>query len=804
MAVIQSRHNLPADVSGFIGREAEIAEATRLLTYTRLLTLSGSAGVGKTRLALRVAAGVLDRYLDGVWLAELAALANPDLVPRTVADALGVFEQPGRPIRDSLADALRTRQFLLVLDNCEHLLQASAELVAALLRACPQLHVLATSRQSLHVAGETTWRVPSMTLPPAETLPSGKLLDHYDATRLFVERAVAALPSFAVSDQNKAVIVRICTRLDGIPLAIELAAARVAALGLNEIDERLNDRFRLLTGGGPVALPRQQTLRATVDWSFSLLSEPERVLFRRLAVFAGGWTLAAAEDIGLVSGVGSQVSVRGDGAARPPTSDTRYLTPDPDVFDLLANLVDKSLVIADEASGSVRYRLLETMRDYAWEKLRVAGEEALIRDRHRDWFAALADEGEPHLHGGEQAMWLSRLEREHDNFRAVLAWCLSGERDPATGLRLAGALAWFWRLRGHLTEGRRWIDAVLVAPAVGLRINRLRALNGNGLLADGQGDLDVAAALLEEGLTLGRQLGDEDGIAWALHGLARVARDRLDNERMIAVAEESLVHFAKAHDIGGSAYSLYLLADVARDRGDVERAIALYQEGAARAREVGDAWGGARVLFGWGNLAAVQENYDQAAALYREGLALGASLAAKWVIALCLWGLVGVVGARGKAQRAARLYGAEQALHAELGLAPRRDPSAYARGVAAARLALGDESFTALAAEGSAMPLEQVVTYALAADDTEAPPGCSTPTGSTYSEALPLSPREREVAVLLARGLSNREIARALVVTPRTTDTHVMNIFTKLGVHSRAQVAAWAVEHGLFVTADRR
>jgi predicted ATPase/DNA-binding CsgD family transcriptional regulator len=775
------RHNLPVDLTRFIGREAEVAAVTHLLPTTRLLTLSGSAGVGKTRLALRGAAASLDHYRDGVWLVELAPLANPVLVPKTVADALAVPEQPGRSIRDSLVDVLRPKQILLVLDNCEHLIQACAELVEALLRASPDLRVLATSRQPLHVAGETTWHVPSMAITPTEGVPSAEELAHFDATRLFVERAAAALPRFAASDRNAAAIVRICTRLDGIPLAIELAAARVVVLGVDQIDERLDDRFRLLAEGSRVALPRQQTLRATVDWSFGLLSKHERVLFRRLAVFAGGWTLEAAEAVGA-----------GDGLVGE------------DVLGLLAELVDKSLVIADEASGSVRYRLLETMREYGWEKVRAAGEEDLLRERHRDWYVALADEGEPHLHGGEQAAWLSRLEREHDNLRAALAWCLGEERDPASGLRLAGALAWFWRLRGHLTEGRRWIDAALAAPAVGSGINRLRALNGNGLLADGQGDLDVAAALLEEGLALGRQIGDEDGTAWALHGLARVARDRSDHERTIAVAEESLIYFAKAQDVGGSAYSLYLLADVARDRGDTERAIALYQEGAARAQAVGDAWGGARVLFGWGNLASVQENYDQAAALYREGLVLGASLAAKWVIALCLWGLVGVLGAQGKAQRAARLYGAEQALHAELGLRPRRDPSAFARGVATVRAALGEGGFTALATEGGAMSLEQAVAYALAADDTEAQPRRGAPAGSTYSAVTPLSPREREVAVLLARGFSNREIARTLVVTPRTADTHVMNIFTKLGVHSRAQVAAWAVEHGLLATAERR
>jgi predicted ATPase/class 3 adenylate cyclase/DNA-binding CsgD family transcriptional regulator len=773
-------NNLPRQLTSFVGREREIATVQRLLGSSPLVTLTGPGGSGKTRLALRVAADVAEQYRDGVWLVELAPLADALLVPKVVAEALAVPEQPGRGLRDSLADALRPKQLLLVLDNCEHLVQACAELVAALLRASPDLRVLATSRQSLHVDGETTWRVPSLTIPPVESLPSAEALTRHDAPRLFLERASAALPGFAVSDQNVPAIVRICARLDGIPLAIELAAARIRALGLDQIDARLGDRFRILTGGNRTALPRQQTLRATLDWSFGLLSEPERTLFRRLAVFAGGWTLEAAE------AVGAGYGLAGD-----------------DVLDLLAELVDKSLVIADNTGGTVRYHLLETMREYGWEKLRAAGEETAVRDRHRDWYVTLADEGEPHLHGGEQAVWLTRLEREHDNLRAALAWCLDSERDPASGLCVAGALAWFWRLRGHMTEGRRWLDAALGAPAAGSGASRLRALNGNGLLAQAQGDRGVAAALHEEGLTLGSQLGDEDGIAWALVGLMRIAYARAHWDRTIALAEQSLVHFAKARDVGGSVYPLYVLADVATERGNTERAIALCQEGAARARQVGDAWGGARVLFGWGNLVSIQKDYDQAAVVYREGLALGASISAKWVIALCLRGLVGVLGAQGKSQRAARLYGVEQALRAELGLAPQRHASAYGQGVAAARAALGEERFKTLAADGAGMSLDEMVAYALSTDDAKGPPAGDTQLISPPSPAMPLSPREREVAVLIARGLSNRAIAKALTITPRTADTHVMNILTKLELHSRAQVAAWTAERGLLVTTER-
>ena len=379
----QPSHNLPSRLTSFVGREREIAEIGALVRRERLVTLVGAPGVGKTRLSLQIAASVLDAFPDGAWLVELAPLGAPELVPQAVADVLGVREQPGRTLTDTLAGYLRTRQMLLLLDNCEHLIGAAAGLVETLVRACPDLHVLATSREPLAIEGEVTYRVPSLRVAEAES----------EAARLFRERAQAAAPSFRVTERNAPVVAQICARLDGIPLAIELAAARVRALSVEQIAARLDDRFHLLTGGSRTALPRQQTLRGAVDWSYDLLSEPEQALLRRLAVFAGGFTLDAAEQMGRL--------------------------------DLLTSLVDKSLVQVEEGDdGERRYRLLETLRQYGLEKLTEHGELAEARDRHRDYFLALAEELAPTLNERADSTLLARLEREHDNLRAALAWCL--------------------------------------------------------------------------------------------------------------------------------------------------------------------------------------------------------------------------------------------------------------------------------------------------------------------------------------------------------------------------------------------
>src|ERR671917_1439263 len=433
-APVHPPHKLPSELSSFVGREEELAEVKRLLVNDRLLTLTGSGGCGKTRLALAVARELLEGFEDGVWLVELASLADPSLVPQVVASTLGVREQPGRSLTETLSDYLSSKKMLLVLDNCEHLIEGCAELAEALLRSCPELRVLATSREALGITGEVAWPVPSLSLPDVRRLPDIESLPSYESARLFVERAAAVKPTFALTEQNASSVAHICYRLDGIPLAIELAAARTKVLSVEEIAARLGDSFRLLAAGSRTAMPRQRTLHATMDWSHQLLSQKERVLFRRLSVFAGGFTLEAAESI-----------CAGEELQRN------------EVLDLLSHLVDKSLVIMWEDRTGTRYRLLETIRQYGKERLEEVGEAAHVRERHAGCYLAVAEEAEPELKGERQVTWLEPLETEHENLRVTMAWLLGrGESEEAA--RLGWALWLFWGIRTHLGEGRRAME----------------------------------------------------------------------------------------------------------------------------------------------------------------------------------------------------------------------------------------------------------------------------------------------------------------------------------------------------------
>jgi len=424
------KHNLPAARTSFVGRQREIVEIKRELTMTRLLSLIGVGGSGKTRLALEVAKDLVGAYPDGVWLVELASLSEGDLVPQAVAKAVGVLERPGQPLADTLAEYLRATSVLLVVDNCEHLADSAADLLDTLLDSCPRLRVLATSRAALGLAGEVVWRVPSLSVPDTDRLPAPGEMTRYEAVRLFAERARLKLPAFQLASEDAPAVAEVCSKLEGIPLAIELATARMGTLSVRQISERLQDPLSLLSVGGRTAVSRQQTLRGTLDWSYELLSEFERALFGRLSVFAGGWTLEATEAVGTGEGI-----------------------EEADVLDVLSGLVDKSLVVAEATEGSgVRYRMLEPIRQYAQEKLEESGEAEEVRRRHASFFLTLAEEAEPRLRGPEDMEWLERLEAEHDNLRAALSWALErGEAEP--GIRLAGALWRFWEARGYYGEG---------------------------------------------------------------------------------------------------------------------------------------------------------------------------------------------------------------------------------------------------------------------------------------------------------------------------------------------------------------
>jgi predicted ATPase/DNA-binding CsgD family transcriptional regulator len=839
LAVAVRRHNLPLQLTSFIGHEQALAELGNLLATTRLLTLTGPPGVGKTRLAVQLADEALDVFADGVWLVELAPLADSSLVLQAVAEVLGVKEQPRRPLLETVTDALRAQQLLLVFDNCEHLVAATATLADGLLRACRQVKVLATSREALGIMGESTWLVPSLAVPAdprAVSADEMAALRQCEAVQLFVDRARAAVPSFALTERNAGAVAQICLRLDGIPLALELAAARVRALSAEQLAARLDDvvigrsvassgdRFRLLTGGSRAALPRQQTLRAAIDWSYALLSEQERQLFRRLSVFAAGWTLGAAE-----------VVCASDGLAGD------------EVCGLLLDLVDKSLVVADPEGVEARYRLLGTLRQYGTERLREAGEEMTVRNRHLAWCAELTEEAANRLHGGDQGVWLGRLEREHDNLRMALSWSLDeSSRDSLDsreraelGLQLAGALGWFWYLHGYLGEGRRWLGGVLAATQRGPTAPRARALALAGLLAENQGDYRQAEALLRESLAQARQINDEPGVAQTLTLLGLVARNVGEYKEATALLEDGLATARGCGEPWIEMVSLLWLGSVARYQGEIhratelldaslaasralgdeiirlrilshrgmvahaqgqdQRATELLEESLALSRQVGSKWGTAVALTDLGIVASAQGAADRATAYSLDGLMLFRDLGDRWGMARGLHNLGRLAAAAGDFERAARLYVASSLVRKAIGAPPRlSERPDYERDLAAVRARLGEAAFAAASAAGQAMSLEATVDYALAADRPAAKTVAS-PSAEPVAagQSTPLTRREREVAVLVAQGLTNRLIAERLVISEMTADSHVSHILRKLGFRSRAQVASWAVEQGL-------
>ena len=696
--------HLPLALTSFVGRERELAAARRVQAGARLLTLTGTGGAGKTRLALALAGELAGSYPHGVWLAALAPLADGALLPAAVAGALGVATGQGAPLA-ALVDALRGRRLLLVLDNCEHLLDACAALTETLLAACPGLDVLATSRESLRVDGETIWRVPPMAVPAAApaAAPGAAARGATDSERLFVERARLQRPELVLTPDESAAVAEICRRLDGMPLAIELAAARTGCLAIGQIAARLDDRFRLLAGGpggARSAASRHQTLRAAMDWSYDLLSPPERATLRALSVFAGGFTLEAAETV--------CAGCTGDGAAG--------------VLDLIDRLVDTSLVVADlpaAADGAVRYRLLETVRQYAAGHLEAAGEAPAARARHAGWCLALAEAAAPHRAGPEQAVWLQRLTLEHDNVRAALGWCLTastGERGATAGLRLGAVLGWLWQVRGLHGEGRRWLAALLERGAGARPELRAEVLSQAGWLARDQGDLDESLRLHRRSLTLGRKAGDTAVVARSLNDLGVLTDVRGDPARARTLFTESLALYRSLGNRPAAAGSLNNLGVLARKQGDTAAAIALFEECLAVFQEVGDTRGVANALLNLGHAQRDQQAFDPAGRRYRESLAGYAALGDRPGAVRCLEGLAAVATAGGDARRAARLCGAAAAQRLAIGVPV--PPSARAnleRTTAGARAALGETAFAAAWAAGEALTPDAATAEALAA-----------------------------------------------------------------------------------------
>jgi non-specific serine/threonine protein kinase len=791
------QHNLPAQLTSFVGREREVVELTERLRTTRLLTLTGIGGCGKTRLALRVGGGLLDAYADGVWLVELAPVGDPAFLAPTFARALGVAEDPPTPILRTLLGVLRSRRLLLLVDNCEHLIAACAELIETLVNACPNLTVLATSREALGIAGEVAWRVPSLPLPPrppeAETLrpaypgkgmavtsrrgPKGAPTAAWvgetaesAAVRLFVDRAKAADPAFVVSPANATAVAQICWRLDGIPLALELAAARLKVLNVTQVADRLDDRFRLLTGGSRTALPRQQTLRATLDWSYNLLSKPERRTLRCLSVFSAGCTLEAAEAI---AGVGDSAS-GGSGAGGPGVgTDTRYLTPlltppagennhpTPDtvsVLDLLSQLVDKSLVLVDKSVAEPRYAMPETVRQYGRDRLVEAEEAREARERHFSWFLTLAQTAESELLGARQVEWLTRLEADNADLRAALEWGLAA--DPEAGARLAGHLWQFWYFRSQISEGLRWLDAALdVAPPATALYAKLLAAKGLVVRDLGSADRRVRSkACSEEALTLCRKVGENRVAGWALNNLGTIAT-LPDTALGRALLQESVEAFRAAGDRAGVGMGLRDIGLTFFAEGEDSRARASMEESLLILREIGDNWNLGCTLAHFGALALRQKDYAGARAMAGEALALlreiGTTVlvlraqlicgdAARLVgdvdeakdllidvlrryrasevgplyrIDRCLCSLANLAIQEGDRRLGVVLLGAGQsnleipASRAEIDLAENEASLVLARSI------LGEDTFAQAWAEGKAMTRAQAIAYALEADE---------------------------------------------------------------------------------------
>jgi predicted ATPase len=697
-------NNLPQALTGFVGRAEQIAEVREWLSRTRLVTLVGPGGIGKTRLALEVAARVMDDHPDGVWFVPLAALADPESVPQAITAALGVRAQGGRSDLETLTAWLREKSLILILDNCEHLVEACAQLTHSLLEACASLRVLATSREALAVAGEAAWQVPALAVPTRDTQSALAC----EAVRLFVDRATLAKPGFAVEPSVPA-IAALCRRLEGIPLAIELAAARAKVLSVEQILERLDDRFRLLSGGSRTAPTRQQALRATLDWSYELLTDEERMLLRRLSVFAGGWTLEAAEAvIGKDEGRRHFVTEdESEGASPHPSS---FILHPSDVLDLLTRLVDKSLVLHDHERG--RYGMLETIREYTLEHLWTEGEGKEARRLHALYFLALGETAEPETQNARQTEWFERLETEHDNLRTALEWLL--EHDAAACLRLAAALRNLWLLHGHLREGRQWLEAALDRrPAVSATVMQA-ALRGNGALAMQQGDLDAARVCYEELAELAEAEGDTRQILLATHSLGflsyrqgDLATARTHFERILAGSKEARQDLLVAATLNS-------LGEIARIEGSWAEAQRLYEEAVVMWRQEGDHYGLSIALANLGAVIIERGEVQRAYACYCEAIRHSQTLGDFVDVSLSIDGTAAVAVMDGDWERAARLAGAAEGLRETIGYELERADEAFrARYLELIRSQADAANVEARMAEGRAMSPDRAIDYAL-------------------------------------------------------------------------------------------
>ncbi|MEV4450394.1 ATP-binding protein [Streptomyces mirabilis] len=759
--------NLPATVTSFVGRRQEIGEVRKLLGAARLVTLTGVGGVGKTRLAIETGAEASTAFADGVWLVDLAPVRQSELVAQAVVTALGIPDQSTKPPVEQLIDHLARRHALILLDNCEHLVEACAVLTDRLLRACARVRVLATSRQVLGIAGEHVYQVPPLSVPDPDAPPPAEALGQYESVHLLLDRATAIRPGFALSDANRVAVARLCGRLDGIPLAIELAASRLRSLPLSEVVDRLENRFALLTGGSPAALPRQRTLRALIDWSHDLCTAEERLLWARLSVFAGGFDLEAAEGV---------------------CADD--VLPRTKIVDLVDHLVAQSVVQAVERDGQVRYWMLETIREYGWDRLATSDEHTALRTRHQEFFGRLADHIAATWYGPGQEEGLARLRADHRNLEAALEWSISnGKVEQA--LSLVAALRHHWCADGFLSEGRRWLDRALDLP--GPRPpERTTALWVAGWVMLQQGDYDGAEARLAECEKLAAELGDEVApyMALSLRGTAALFRGHLPEA--LDCFEAASAGLTRVGHAGGTLFTDFQTA-IAHAHACDEQAAEKGERAIALSEELGERWTRSYALYALGLHAWAHGELDSATTLARAGLQIQRGfndhVGAAVLIELLAW----IAASKKEFDHAARLLGAIRSIWRAIGTSlsafgPHLD-SHHARCERQVLHALRADAWEVALAEGGRMDHDQAISYALDGRTALHPV-----VPATADEVL--TRREGEVAALVAEGLSNRQIAEVLVLSPRTVDGHVERILAKLGFASRAQVAAWVASSG--------
>lgn len=760
--------NIPGDLTSFVGRRREISQMRQILTSSRVVTLVGPGGVGKTRLALHVAASLQRRFFpDGAWWVDLVDLRDGSLLASKVAAAFGLRDQSARPASEVVFAHLERSELLLVLDNCEHLLAECARFVDTLVRACPGVRVVATSRQSLGVPGETALAVGPLPVPPLpstpEELPTPEVLEQYASIRLFVDRAKQVLPEFKLEPRQSAALLRLCHRLDGIPLAIELAAVRLRGLSLEQIEERLGERYELLEADTRRGPPRHQALHALIGWSYDLCTRQEQLAWARTSTFSGSFDLAAAE----------HVVVNGD--LRPEN-----------VLTVIDSLVNKSILAREEHDQAVRYRLLETIRQYGQEKLTALEENTAVARRHRDWYARLAERFAAEWLGPDQAGWVARLRREHANLRAALEFCVTEPGEAIVGLRMLAEIEEYWWMRGIDAEARYWItEALEAAPEP--TPERAAALRVGGWFALFQGDFAGALPLLTESATLAHQLGVEREIAYSILTLG--AKALFDGQPGEAVPrlDDAMRRFAAAGELRGELYAKFFLGLALGVNHEHDRAVEVLDEAITTCMGLGELCWRACAYWSLSQTELVAHNLDRAEEAGKEALRPQPEVDNKVGMAFALNTLAWIAESQGRHERAATLFGAADAMWQTIGASPlyAMYQAANDEYMSRARSALGDRRFDQGFAGGHEMPAEAAIDLAL---ETQRPAAKTT---TAPAEVSPLTKREREIAELVAQGLTNRDIAKRLFITQRTAEAHVQHILTKLEFTSRAQIAAW-------------